>query len=60
MLSPGARLDEIGLAKRFNLSRTPAQMRRYAPDSCEHTREILEEFGYDAAAIDDLKKRGVV
>jgi len=43
-----------------NLSRTPAQMRRYAPDAGEHTREILEQFGYDAAAIDDLKKRGVV
>lgn len=43
-----------------NLSRTPAQMRLYAPDSGEHTREILGEFGYDAAAIDDLKKRGVV
>src|SRR5688500_14547332 len=24
-LSPGARLDEIGLAKRFNLSRTPVR-----------------------------------
>jgi formyl-CoA transferase len=43
-----------------NLSRTPAQMRRHAPDSGEHTREILEQFGYDAAAIEDLKKRGVV
>ena len=43
-----------------NLSRTPAQMRRHAPASGEHTREILEQFGYDAAAIDGLKKRGVV
>jgi formyl-CoA transferase len=43
-----------------NLSRTPAQYRRYAPDSGEHTREVLQEFGYDAAAIDDFKKRGVV
>jgi formyl-CoA transferase len=43
-----------------NLSRTPAQYRRYAPDSGEHTKEILREFGYDAAAVDDLKKRGVV
>ena len=43
-----------------NLSRTPAQMRRHAPDSGQHTREILEQFGYDAAAIEDLKKRGVV
>ena len=43
-----------------NLSRTPAQLRKHAPDSGEHTREILEQFGYDAAAINDLKKRGVV
>jgi crotonobetainyl-CoA:carnitine CoA-transferase CaiB-like acyl-CoA transferase len=43
-----------------NLSRTPAQYRRYAPDSGEHTKEVLQEFGYDAATVDDFKKRGVV
>jgi formyl-CoA transferase len=43
-----------------NLSRTPAQLRAHAPDAGEHTREILREFGYDAAAIDDFKRRGVV
>jgi formyl-CoA transferase len=43
-----------------NLSRTPARIRRYAPDAGEHTREILEEYGYDASAIEDFKKRGVV
>jgi len=43
-----------------NLSRTPAQLRVHAPDAGEHTREILQEFGYDAAAIDDFKRRGVV
>jgi formyl-CoA transferase len=43
-----------------NLSRTPAQYLRYAPDLGENTREILQEFGYDAAAIEDLRKRGVV
>ena len=43
-----------------NLSRTPAQLRKHAPDAGEHTREILEQLGYAAAAIDDLKKRGVV
>ena len=43
-----------------NLSRTPAQYRLYAPDSGEHTREVLQEFGYDAKEIDDLKQRGVV
>lgn len=43
-----------------NLSRTPAQYRLYAPDSGEHSKEILREFGYDAAAIDDFEKRGIV
>src|SRR5688572_12067221 len=43
-----------------NLSRTPAQYRRYAPDSGEHTKEILQEFGFDAKAVDDLKQRGVI
>jgi formyl-CoA transferase len=43
-----------------NLSRTPAQLRKHAPDAGEHTREILEQLGYAAAAIDDLKKRGVI
>jgi formyl-CoA transferase len=43
-----------------NLSRTPAQLRKHAPDAGEHTREILEQLGYAAAAIDDLKQRGVV
>jgi formyl-CoA transferase len=43
-----------------NLSRTPAQYRRYAPDLGENTREILQEFGYDAAAIDELRQRGVI
>jgi formyl-CoA transferase len=48
------------LGQGVNLSRTPAQLRRHAPDAGEHTREILEQFGYDAAEIDGLKKRGVV
>ena len=43
-----------------NLSRTPAQYRKYAPDSGEHTKEVLQEFGFDAKAIDDLKQRGVI
>lgn len=39
-----------------NLSRTPAQYRRYAPDSGEHTDEVLEEFGYSAAEIARLRE----
>ena len=52
------RQDVVGQG--VNLSRTPAQYRRYAPDLGENTREVLQEFGFDAAAIEDLKKRGVV
>lgn len=43
-----------------NLARTPAQYRRYAPDLGEQTAEILREFGYDDATIEDFRKRGVV
>jgi formyl-CoA transferase len=43
-----------------NLSRTPAQFRRYAPDRGEHSKEILREFGYDAAAVDEFAKRGII
>ncbi|HEX9673356.1 MAG TPA: CaiB/BaiF CoA-transferase family protein [Burkholderiales bacterium] len=43
-----------------NLSRTPAQLRVHAPDAGQHTREVLREFGYDEAAIDDFKRRGVI
>jgi formyl-CoA transferase len=52
------RQDVVGQG--VNLSRTPAQYRRYAPDLGEDTREVLQEFGFDAAAIEDLKQRGVV
>ncbi|MBI2508492.1 MAG: CoA transferase [Betaproteobacteria bacterium] len=43
-----------------NLSRTPAELRTPAPDAGEHTDEILRGLGYDAAAIKDLRRRGVV
>jgi crotonobetainyl-CoA:carnitine CoA-transferase CaiB-like acyl-CoA transferase len=42
------------------LTRTPAQVRTPAPEKGQHTREVLAEFGYDAAAIADLQARGVV
>lgn len=52
------RLELVGQG--VKLSRTPARMRKAAPDRGEHTGEILKEFGYDAAAIDDLRRRKVV
>jgi len=42
------------------LVRTPAQVRTAAPEKGQHTREVLAEFGYDAAAIAELQARGVV
>ena len=42
------------------LCRTPAQVRTPAPEKGQHTRDILAEFGYDAATIDSLHSRGVV
>jgi crotonobetainyl-CoA:carnitine CoA-transferase CaiB-like acyl-CoA transferase len=35
-------------------------VRTAAPDQGVHTAEVLREFGYSAAAIEDLRKRGVV
>lgn len=43
-----------------DLSDTPGRFRRHAPLLGEHTGAILAELGYDAAAIADLRARGVV
>ncbi len=42
------------------LSRTPSRLTQAAPDAGEHSDEILHEFGFDAATIADLHRRGVV
>jgi len=52
------RIDIVGQG--VKLARTPAQIRKPAPDRGQNTREILEEVGYDAAAIEDLQRRGIV
>ena len=52
------RIDIVGQG--VKLARTPAQIRKPAPDRGQNTREILGEVGYDAAAIEDLRKRGIV
>ena len=52
------RIDIVGQG--VKLARTPAQVRKPAPDRGQNTREILGEVGYDAAAIEDLQKRGIV
>jgi formyl-CoA transferase len=48
------------VAQGVHLSRTPFEVRTPAPDQGVHTDEVLKEYGYSAAAIDDLKKRRVV
>ena len=42
------------------LDRTPASISRTAPAWGEHTEEMLNEAGYSADEIADLRKRGVV
>jgi crotonobetainyl-CoA:carnitine CoA-transferase CaiB-like acyl-CoA transferase len=51
-------VDQVAIP--FRLSETPAAIRTPPPMLGEHSREILGELGYDAAAIDGLVARGVV
>lgn len=44
----------------FTLSATPGTIRTRAPMLGEHTDEILARLGYDAAAREDLRARGVI
>jgi crotonobetainyl-CoA:carnitine CoA-transferase CaiB-like acyl-CoA transferase len=44
----------------FKASATPAAIRRPAPLLGEHTAEVLEEFGRDAADIERLAAGGVI
>lgn len=44
----------------INMSGTPPKFFRPAPLLGEHTREILEQLGYGAAAISELRNNGVV
>jgi formyl-CoA transferase len=42
------------------LSRTPAQLVTATPERGAHTDEVLREAGYDDAAIESLRKEGIV
>ncbi len=54
-------LGEINLvAQGVKLTRTPSEFRTAAPDRGAQSDEILDEFGYSAKDITDLKQRGVV
>jgi crotonobetainyl-CoA:carnitine CoA-transferase CaiB-like acyl-CoA transferase len=51
-------VDQVGIP--FELSGTPASIRRPPPLLGEHTDEVLAELGYDLKAIERLKRAGVV
>ncbi len=57
---PGAAKPVPILQEPVKLSRTPLSIRRRAPQLGEHTDQILEELGYDAAAIQKLRLDRVV
>src|SRR5688572_944203 len=48
------------LGQPVTLSRTPSQPYAHPPKQGEHTAEILNEIGYTAAAVEDLRKKGIV
>jgi crotonobetainyl-CoA:carnitine CoA-transferase CaiB-like acyl-CoA transferase len=48
------------LGQPVTLSRTPSHAYAHPPKQGEHTAEILNEFGYTAAAVEDLRKKGIV
>jgi crotonobetainyl-CoA:carnitine CoA-transferase CaiB-like acyl-CoA transferase len=56
-----ARLGALSqIAPPFDLSDTPAGVRRPPPDLGEHTQEVLGEIGVTAAEVAALRERGVV
>ena len=55
------RMGEFGVVNQaIRLSRTPHQIRTATPEQGEHTDEILEGLGYDAATIKAMHDRGAV
>ncbi|MBX7430554.1 CoA transferase [Mycobacterium sp. Y57] len=57
---PGAAHDVPIIETPFRLSATPGEIRRRAPLLGEHTDEILDEIGFTASEIVDLRRRDVV
>ncbi len=57
-LSDGATLKVPGVVPK--LSATPGDFDGGGPALGEHTDEVLRDLGYDAAAIADLRRRGVI
>ena len=48
------------LGQPVTLSRTPSRPYAHPPKQGEHTADVLREFGYREAEIEDLRKKGIV
>jgi crotonobetainyl-CoA:carnitine CoA-transferase CaiB-like acyl-CoA transferase len=48
------------LGQPVTLSRTPSKVVSHPPKQSEHTTQILTEIGYSAAAVENLRKKGIV
>ena len=48
------------LGQAVKLSRTPASLAAASPERGEHSEEVLREAGYDAAAIEQFKSKGII
>jgi formyl-CoA transferase len=52
--------DQEVIGQAINMSRTTVEKWTATPEQGEHTESILKEAGYDAAAIDGFRQRGVI
>ena len=55
------KLDDVAyLGQPVTLSRTPSHVASHPPALGEHTDAVLREIGYDDAAIERLRRQGIV
>ena len=55
---PGGKVRQV--ATPIHLSETPGEVRHLGSVTGQHTSEVLEQLGFDAAAVADLTRRQVV
>jgi formyl-CoA transferase len=48
------------VAQPYTMSRSKSELRTAAPDAGEHTAEILQELGYSAEAITELRRKQAI